>query len=87
MKVCNRATDVDCPRTLCFIYKAILASLYPVRCHISHLPRLGEKKLKSYLMNINEKTCTVTLKALGRYISGIRLLNLNTAFTEQVNAE
>ena len=27
------------------------------------------------------------LKALGQYISGIRLLNLNTAFTEQVNAE
>ena len=27
------------------------------------------------------------LKALGQYISGIRLLNLNMAFTEQVNAE
>ena len=26
-------------------------------------------------------------QALGQYISGIRLLNLNTAFTEQVNAE
>ena len=25
------------------------------------------------------------LKALGQYISGIRLLNLNTAVTEQVN--
>ena len=25
------------------------------------------------------------LKALGQYISGIRLLNLNTAITEQVN--
>ena len=27
----------------------------------------------------------VPLKALGQYISGIRLLNLNTAITEQVN--
>ena len=27
------------------------------------------------------------IKALRQYISGIRLLNLNTAFTEQVNAE
>ena len=56
--------DVDCPRTLCFIYKAILDSLYPVCCHSSHLPRLcstllhGEKKLKTSLMNINEKKCS-----------------------------
>ena len=28
---------------------------------------------------------SLTLKALGQYISGIRLLNLNTAVTEQVN--
>ena len=27
--------DIDCPRTLCFIYKAVLASLYPVHCHIN----------------------------------------------------
>ena len=32
--------DVDCPRTLCIVYKAVLASLYPVCCHILHLSRL-----------------------------------------------
>ena len=38
-----------------------------------------------YIFHISFPSDIRPLKALGQYISGIRLLNLNTAVTEQVN--
>ena len=63
--------------------------------HIALLRTLSDMSSKTgdcggvRLVTCRKNTMSVNcpLKVLGQYISGIRLLNLNTAFTEQVNAE
>ena len=59
--------------------------MYMIRPHLEQLMgRIGtfhDEKVAITQLSVT----VISLKALGQYISGIRLLNLNTAVTEQVN--